>query len=164
MAAAANGKAAVEVNRGQIVIDPFSGPSVERLTRGARSRRRAPRQSITWSRSSETPRVRRWPLTAPALRHPVRLGCIVLSVETFWLTRIGHSHRCGSSELASVIDTERTEPIAQAAEVCPTDAVESEVGCVGRRNTVALRPTVLSRKAAPIVWLPSPRFGARCTT
>jgi hypothetical protein len=37
---------------------------------------RAPRQSITWSRSSETPRVRCWPLTASALSFPARGNCI----------------------------------------------------------------------------------------
>jgi hypothetical protein len=33
-------------------------------------------------------------LNASEFDRLTRLGCIVLSVETFWLTRIGRSHRC----------------------------------------------------------------------
>jgi hypothetical protein len=76
-----------KVNTGQIDIDPFSGPSVEQLPRGGAL------TAITWSRSSEAPRVRCWPLTASALRHPARFGCIGRSALRSMLTRIGVSDR-----------------------------------------------------------------------
>jgi hypothetical protein len=58
--------------------------------------------------------------------------------------------------------TQRSWLIAQSASVCPTACrLGREVSCVGQRQAVALRPTVLSRKAASLLWLPSPRFGER---
>jgi hypothetical protein len=59
----------------------------------------------------------------------------------------------GRAVLTSVSNTERTEPIAQAAEVCPTEAVESDRAELLYGDLNAFDPTA-STKVLQVVRFP----------